>query len=319
MKRRLILILMTAGLAGIVLHEVLLSAQSSSAGQIAVEVARSISAGQPLDIAVHIAGAEAGVTVEAALFNGLQRHSAALALGTGGVALWRIPPETLVHAGESLLVIRHAGEEVRLGLTVRPGEVERIDLLTTANNIGAYGEETADILVLPRDRWGGVPSSIAGAVGEIRYPDGEIRRLPFTYRAGLGWARLRSLGAPGRVRLRLGIHAASATLEINQLAGRVSRIDLQVSPACVLDDGRDLITLSARVTDRQGFAVVDGTLVMFTWRGGQGYGQTIDGQAALRLPTSARPGVYRYSAEAAGVESNTIELTVTADRCSDDD
>jgi hypothetical protein len=137
------------------------------------------------------------------------------------------------------------------------------------------------------------------------------------YRTGIGWVSIQSHDSPGRVRVTLHASTAQAYLELMQQPTNAAAVNLTITPACILSDERDRVTLTADVMDEYGSPVVDGTLVTFSWEGGHGYGQTIDGRATLRLPAPPQPGRYLYTATSDAAHSSAIPLQVTATQCSE--
>lgn len=279
---------------------------------------RSISAGDAWVVNITIPNGQPAQEITVVLVNGLQSLKTTLVLGTGGVASWLIPQGKITQAGESVLVVYHGGDEYRQSLQVMPRSPTTLDLFTTANTLPSYGKGVAQIMVLPRDQWGNAADNSESFRLNTIYPDGNRMSKTFVYNNGLGWLTLRSSGNPGRVRLSVEQGLASAALEMLQTPAEPQTISLRVTPDCVLNDGRDRITLSATVTDSHDNAVADGTLVHFYWQALHGYARTIDGQASLRLPAPLKTGWFIYYARSGQARSNAVFLKVDGDTCADD-
>ena len=283
--------------------------------RLVLEGRTAIIAGQPWALTVRMTGAQAGDTVYLALFNGLQTLEKDVRLTRNGLAVWHIPAGRLTEAGTSLIIARAGTVESQRTLEVISGAAVEADLFSTANTFAAYGEAGATVLLLPRDAWGNPASDTGDLAVEVRFPDSQQATYPFMYTEGLGWARLRSMGGPGRVRLSLVDASVSGTLELLQTPGEPAQVDLSLDPLCVWDDGRDMVTLTAAVHDAHDHPVADGTLVTFSWQNGFGYGLTLDGVALLRIPGPSAAGRYHYTAKSGVVVSNQAILQVSAGGC----
>ena len=277
-----------------------------------VDTDDSIQAGDEWTVSLTVADAIAGDTVDVVLVNGLQTFHETLTLGSGGVARWHLPEDTLTQAGESVLIVRHGETESRMQLRVNPERPVTGELFSTGNAIPAYGNGSASVIVLPRDRWGNAPIEHDFAVN-IRYPDGSDVVNDMTYRPGIAWSKLVSRGDPGRIQLRMP--ALDAELDIMQTPGTAQALSLSVKPECIRDDSPDRIMLDAIVTDHRGNNVTDGTLVTFYWQGGQGYGRTVDGRATLYIPHPGTPGFVLYQATAGTASPAAAVLVILGEAC----
>lgn len=282
-----------------------------------------IDAGEAWEVLLRVEGVAVGEAISVMLVNGLNVIDAELTLGTGGVALWRVPRATITHAGASVFSAHIDGHSVQRQLSVRPHPPESVDLFATRNSITAYGREQATFMLLPRDTYGNPPSDDAPFALDLRYPDGTSSRERFAYAGGLGHLTLSSQGTPGRLRLRLAHAELDAALEIMQTPAEPHAIRLNVEPRCALSDGRDRFTLRGYVTDAYGQAVADGTLVRFIWHDGLAYGRSINGQASVRLPVPTSPGWKHYQARAGTTPPVGVLLRVVdvqqGERCPDAD
>lgn len=276
----------------------------------------TIQAADAWEAQLEIMEAQAGETVEASVFNGLYRHTDSLVLGTGGVAHWQIPEGVLTQSGTSLLLIRYQDTELRQTLRVLPQPAQTVDLLTTSNNLPAYGDARAMLIALPRDAWGNPPTGDISVSAAVQFPDGSANRLDFSYTSGLAWTWMRSQGASGRVRFHIQVQEAVTSLELMQTPGRPAELTLSISPNCTLTDGRDQITLIADVVDSHGSAVANGTQIAFVWEGGTGKGAAVDGRASVRIPAPTLAGSYHFYAESAGARSQDEVLRIVEQNCS---
>lgn len=275
----------------------------------------SIQAGDSWELSVIVPGANAGEVVNATLFNGLHHHQLLLKLGTGGIALWQFPKNTLIYAGTSLLTVRYQDVELQRALHVLPTKARTAELMTTSNNLAAYGEQQALLMALLADEWGNPPSLNTEIRAEVQFPNTQRKPLKFTYANGIAWSPMRSMGEPGRVRVTLAVDDANSYLEINQIAAAPANIALELFPECILSDGRDIVTLTAEVRDAFGYSVADGTLVAFSWNEGESYALTLDGRAKLRLPAPTTFGDVTYSAHSGGAQPASAVLKVVQDGC----
>ncbi|MBK8020807.1 MAG: hypothetical protein IPK19_05095 [Chloroflexi bacterium] len=277
---------------------------------------RAVNAGAAWSVDIEVVSGAAGESVDLLLFNGLTTLHQGVVTGTGGVARWSFAAGAVTQAGESVLIARYKGQESRQTVTVRPGRAEQADVLTTANGLRAYGDGRAMLIGLLRDALGNPPRAMTRANLHVRYPDGVEAETPLDLRAGLGWTWVESQGEPGRVRVDVtGDNTAAASIELQQLAGETEAVSLAIAPDCVSAGGRDVIRLVAQASDGNGFTVVDGTLITFTFRSGSGRGQTANGLASLNLPAPAEPGRYRYWAQVGDARSATAWLRVTEGLC----
>jgi hypothetical protein len=90
---------------------------------------------------------------------------------------------------------------------------------------------------------------------------------------------------------------------------------LSLTPACLLDDGRDVLTLEAHVTDDHDNPVVNSTLVEFGWNQGKGSAQIFNGVASLRVPAPRTDGQYTFIATSGNVSSLPAQLQVQQEAC----
>lgn len=291
------------------------SARSTDDAPILLGGRATIFAGDPWQLTLTASHLPAGERVDMVLLNGLQHITGTLTVGTGGVAHWHIPAGTITQAGQSLIIARHGEHETRRSLLVLPQIPVSVELFTTANTIPAYGEGQATLMILPHDEWGNAPRDIEIFDLQVQDMVGASEIHSFHYDGGLGRYTLVSRGEPGRLRLSLIYRDLSATLELMQSPLAPHAIDLILTPRCVLADGRDMISLAAMVSDRHDNTVTDGTLVIFAWDDGFGYGQTVDGQAVLRLPPPVVSGRFAYYAMASEAQSNIAYLDVVTDTC----
>ena len=287
----------------------------ANANPITLDGDATITAGDAWQLQVTVTEGATGESVQALLFNGFRTFQTQLTLGTGGVAVWQIQQGQITQAGTSRVVVQYGDDRVQKALRVFPEAPKAVDIFTTANTIPAYGDGTAAILLLPRDTFGNTPLDSRRFLLDVQYPDGTTTNEPFTYEDGLGRYTLHSQGMPGRIRLSLEDDALTAALELMQIPSAPAVVASSITPDCVLGDGRDVITLSAVVTDAHRVPVSDGTLVVFEWDEGLGYGHTLDGRASLRLPAPPRSGLYRYRARAGTVQSASTYLLVTQGQC----
>jgi hypothetical protein len=293
-------------------------ATPEAVANLVLKAPRQIHAGDAWTLNIRAEPGQAGDKVQAVLFNGLRREDAVLILGTGGIAEWQIPARILTQAGQSLAILRYLNAEARYEFQVLPGSPQAVDLLTTANNLTAYGAAKTMLVALPRDAWGNPPPDTLHINASVQFPDTPAQPVNFRYHAGIGWTWLSSQNKPGRVRIQMQLADAYASLELNQVAGSPARIVFAVSPDCALADGRDLVTLTATVTDESGQAVTNGTLVTFLMENGSGSSQTIDGRASLRLPVPTSPGIYHFHAMSAATTSSPASLRVVQNSCNDE-
>lgn len=293
----------------------LMSVMQSVIHPIQLEAAWDINAGEAWELSIVVTNGMVGDPVQVILLNGLQVLDETLALGTGGMALWRVPAGQITQAGESIVIVIHGNEERRQSLIVRAGEVVDGDFFSTANTLIGYGKSKITLLLLPRDEWGNAANEPSRFLVDIRYPNGKQIQGGFIYHGGIGRYTLTSYGEPGRVRLTLTKPAFPSTLELMQTADEANSIDLHLSPSCIYRDGRDLVSLIAIVHDAHGNPVVNGTLVIFIWEDGQGYGLTVDGQATLRIPSPPETGEFIYQASVADTQSSLRSLRVVQGDC----
>jgi len=315
MKRLLLLFaFMLAAIFGILY--VLSGSESDSEG-IILESKETIYAGDEWLLSLTIDDASAGDTVDVTLLNGLQTFNESLVLGTGGVAVWKIPEGQIIQAGESLIIVQFNDKVVKRSLTIQAGKPTEGVLFTSVNALPAYGEGSATVMFLAQDEWGNIPSVSRPLYLNIRYPDGSPpQKEVLTYHDGIGRFYLNSQGQSGRIRLAVDQGLISTDLELTQTAGAPNRINLAITPDCVLNDGRDVITLKADVSDQNQYPVANGTFVTFLWSGGLGYGRTNDGTATLTIPAPNEIGYRLYRASTGSVLSKSVSIQVTGDSCS---
>ena len=282
---------------------------------IRLEADEAILVGAPWKLLITIDDALVGDELEVILLNGLLRFDDTLELGTGGVASWDIPRNQIMQTGTSLAIVRYGGEEITKELRVLPDIPKEVDLYTTANAMVAYGRGEATLMILPRDPWGNAPLDFAQLQAIATFANGTEQVIPFEYQGGLGWYDLISVGDPGRIRIELDQGRLEAYLEVMQTPDESHSIILTISPDCVINDGRDIVTLTTEVKDDFGHPVADGTIVTFEWDGGLGYGQTNEGRASLRLPTPVEIGTLTFQVASRNARSSTETLTIAEGTC----
>jgi len=288
---------------------------SAKSDSIHITMRSFIRAGDAVQITMQVDNAVAGDTIAVTLANGLNVIDATLMLGTGGVAIWKIPEDIVTNAGISMLIVQYQDFFVRQQLRVLPTTTQRIDILSTSNNIIAYGEESTTIMILPEDGWGNVPSDADLYNIHMTYPDTQRVTDKIERFQGIGLYQLVSRGLPGRVRIEATMRDVEAQFELMQIPSVADNLRLTMSSLCVLNDGRDIITLNTHVSDQYDQAVTDGTLVTIYWDDGLGYARTIDGMATLRLPAFSEAGEYKFWAQVNDVTSPSIILRVVEESC----
>jgi len=292
-------------------------APTPSAEEIVLDSLPMIHVGDKWQLSLTVDNYRVGDTIAVSLLNGLKTFNKTLILGPGGVAVWQIDEGQIIQAGESLIIVQYGTKIIEKSLTVLTNKPTSGILFTSANSVPAYGEGTATIMFLAEDEWGNIPDISQPLYLEVHYPDGNppTKEL-LTYQDGLGRFKLWSKGQAGRIRLSVDQGFVQTNLELIQTAGATHSIDLDIVPKCVLNDGRDLVTLSAVVYDQNRYAVADGTIVTFLWSGGYGYGQTIDGVATLRLPAPETLGQIVYQASVGSILSNNTSVLIEEYNCS---
>ncbi len=280
-----------------------------------VRAPASIAAGAAWSIEIELSSGNAGEKVDLALFSGLQHLTQQVITGTGGVARWNIPGNTVTQAGEGLLIARYGGEETRRAVRVIPGRAAQADLITTANAVRAYGDARGTLIVLLRDAYGNPPREATEAELTLTYPGGDQAAYMLAHRTGLAWTWFSSMGDPGRVRVHVAAESALADLELRQVPGAVESITLAITPRCAAADGRDVIRLSAQAFDSHGFPVVDGTLIRFDLGDGFGMGRVSNGSAVLNIPAPLQTGQHRFSASSGAAASRAVFLRITDEEC----
>lgn len=313
MKRLLILAVVL--LMGVALTSWVLPRLNAASGAVVLRTPASVKVGAAWSVEVELPGAEVGAKISLHLFAGLQHFKNEVVTGTGGVARWDIPPETVTSAGQTLIVATYNGDETRQRVQVEAGRAESADLLTSSNFLTAYGDDRAMLIAILRDRYGNPPRSETRTNLTTRYPGGERRQYALTQQTGLAWTWFTTMGQPGRLRVALVADSARTDLEVMQMPGVAARIDLAITPDCVFDDGRDVIQLVARAVDAAGNRVVDGTLIRFMTPFGFGDGAVLNGAATLNLPAPTLAGIYAYTAQSGDARSDEASLQVVADQC----
>ena len=280
-----VLILLLVG----VLSTRLIAAQDTPT-VITLDAPWTITAGDEWSLTVIIDGAAAGTKADTTLITGLRRYDAELTLGSGGIARWDVG--AVVSAGAGVVIVRFGDQQVRHALIVQPAPAETLQALTTANNLPAYGEGQGIVIALVEDAWGNLIEHWLRATITADYPAADSESYPLRYASGLFWTWLPSGGEPGRVLLTMNVDAATDMFELRQVPGEAQYILLHTSMRCLEQtDGRDVLTLTARVTDSHREPVIDGTLVTFAWEDGRGSASVVNGQATLEIP--ARAGTYQ--------------------------
>ncbi len=266
----------------------------------------TITAGDAWALTVIVDGAAAGTKAAVTLITGLRRDDVELTLGSGGIARWDV--DAVANAGEGLVIVRFGDQQVRHALIVRPAPAESLQALTTVNNLAAYGEAQGIVMALVEDARGNLVDHWLSATVTADYPVADSATFPLRYANGLFWTWLPSGGDPGRVLLTMNVDAAADTLELRQVPGAAQYILLQSSMRCLEQtDGRDVLTLTARVTDSHRDPVIDGTIVTFTWENGNGSASVVNGQATLEIP--ARAGTYQ------ALTGNTVSSRLRLGAC----
>jgi hypothetical protein len=301
------------------------TATAAPTTNIALDTPTSIVAGQAWTLQVNVSGANPGDTVTATLLDGLKRQDAALVLGSGGIAVWRIPSNVLTVSGTAIVFVHSKNTQLTRTFQITPAEIGTVEALSTANKIVAYGLGRNMIIGLAYDLFGNAVDDRAALRLSARYADGRQMSSALQLSNGLAWSWLSSAGVPGRVvtTLALGtfsqnslmMNPITAEQEFVETPDIAATIDLQVQPTCVPPDGRTLLTLSAYVKDTHNQPVSDGTRTLITWAGGSGAAPTINGIASLRIPAPAAVGSYSYQAVSGNVTPASVLLRVTDQGC----
>jgi|GEM_PF-673093 len=286
-----------------------------ASGEMILSAEWEITAGDVWEVTVEVIDGSPGQVIQVIIMNGLQRHDETLQLGSGGIAVLRIPEATLNYAGQSLIIAQAGDEEIRETLTILPDEPQTIDSMTTANSLTAYGERQGMIMSFAADVWGNPVTDDTLLNLAIRYPDSRLVEATYETKTGFIWDWLPSNSMPGRTRLTFSIDDLSDSLEINQTPGIPAQMMVEASPSCLLNDERDVITLTAHVSDGQGYPVTDGTMIRFEWLDGFGTAPVINGIATLRLPAPQVLGLHRYRAVAGNVLSEPAVVRVARGEC----
>ena len=192
------------------------------------------------------------------------------------------------------------------------GVPAHVDLLTSANRIRAYGLDEVELVALVRDRAGNPTNGHLSV--RISGADFPASLLIVPYQEGLAVWRWRSRGGIGRVQVSVQAGEAQAELSLQQIPSAPAQITLKLSPACVRDDGRDIVRLQAEVQDAYGAPVVEGSLVHFSapalnW---QSLGIVVNGQATVRLAAPTRSGSWWFYARSDQHMSATTLQVITA-------
>lgn len=316
MKRWLILMVIL-GMVGLVAGGIAFKLLKRDAPTIATQKAtllklsgaRSIQAGESWTLTIELDTTQ--TKVDLLLLNGLVWHHATLTTDESSTTTWEFPKDTLIYAGTSLVIARSEALEEQFSLEVKPLPQSQLEAITTANHLPAYGEGQSLLISLLADRWGNPLRADETLVWEINYPDGTVNTLTPQTTWGIAWAWLISQGRAGRVRISLDGNG----LDIQQVPLGAAQITLTINPPCLLNDGRDLVTLIAQVADAYGEPVADGSLITFLWESGQGYAPTIGGIATLTLPTPTDARTHFYTAESESTLSTPQALLVSAEGC----
>lgn len=238
-----------------------------------------ITAGDAWSLTVQSEGLEAGETVTVTMVHGVTIYSEELVLGSGGVALWDFPEDVLTQAGSTQVLIDSGTATGSFSLTINPDDPETIQAFTTSNSLRAYGETSTALLSLVSDAYGN-PVDNAALVIRSTSPQGETDVGFGSTQNGLAVNTVTSIGNPGILRLQVAHGSEVVTpLTIVQLAGDADAIALDLSSQCLLSDGLDNLTMTARVVDSAGFPVTDGQVVFFRWGSGGATAITVDGMA----------------------------------------
>ncbi|MEL6525913.1 MAG: hypothetical protein AAFQ07_09405 [Chloroflexota bacterium] len=273
-----------------------------------------ITAGEAWSLTVQSEGLEVGETVMVTMVHGVTIYSEELVLGSGGVALWDFPENVLTQAGRTQVLIDSGTATGSFSLTINPDDPDTIQAFTTSNSLRAYGEMSTALLSLVSDAHGN-PVDDASLVIRSTSPQGETDVGFGRTRDGLAVNTITSMGNPGILRLQVAHGREVVTpLTIVQLAGDGDAIDLDLSAPCLLADGLDNLTMTARVVDSADFPVTDGQVVFFRWGSGGATGITVDGMASVTIPAPRVVGDYEYSVTS-GMLTASETITITDGRC----
>lgn len=286
-----------------------------ASGEMILSAEWEIIAGDAWQVTVEVEDGSPGQAIQMIIMNGLQRHDKMLQLGSGGIAVLRIPEATLNYAGQSLIIAQAGNMEIRDTLTILPDEPRSIESLTTANTLTAYGQGLGMIMSFAVDGWGNPVSDNTPLNINIRYPDSSQTENTYETRTGFVWDWFPSASLPGRTRLTFSIAEIHDSMEIDQKPGTPTIMLVEATPDCLLNDERDVITLTATIMDSQGNLVTDGTLIRFEWLDGFGTTSVINGVATLRVPAPDTLGLHRYRAVAGNVFSDPAVVRVARGDC----
>jgi len=315
-RRNTIMIFVTLGLVvtSVLWIKMLQVSEAQDIEDIQLDAIWEILAGDVWSVQITIPTASLGESAEVVLFNGLNVQQATLELSSGGITEWAIQSGTIVESGTSYLIVTYQGTSIERTLRVLPQEADTLRPLTTTNTLIGYGHARGMLLGMIADRYGN-PSINPINVNGL-FPDGTEYSETLMPSIGLGWTWFYSQGAAGRVRLVFEIpNGKTDVLEIRQTAAAPAHAMLQLSTNCVLNDGRDKLTLTATVFDVFANPIPNGYRVRFVWDGGEGYGIVLDGQASLQIPVPFDTGLYPFWVEVGAVTSSSRWLSVTPYGC----
>lgn len=178
-------------------------------------------------------------------------------------------------------------------VTFLPGPPAQVTLSANPEIISANGTSTSTLTAEVKDAVGnpvvdGVMVVFSTTAGSISGPAPTVQ--------GIATATLTSSTQPGTAQVRAAVGNVQSNIKQVQFSAIVpERIQVQVQPSVLVGDGVSTAIITATVTNAQGIAVPDGTVVLFETRalgGGQGPGRilnptpTVNGRATATLQST---------------------------------
>ncbi|NCC31632.1 MAG: hypothetical protein EOM24_06335 [Chloroflexia bacterium] len=234
----------------------------------------------------------------------------------GGRAEFYLSGEETRVAGLVTLTVQASAAEGYAKLRLTPGEpIDPLTALVGPRTIIADGLHWGTAAVIPFDRYGNPVAAGTPVEFYLVRPDARTETIVTTVQHLVGWERVWSATVAGRttVIVRVGqAHGPEASL--TETPGWPVPFTLSASPRGLPADGRQLVALrTARIVDRYGNEMLDGTLVTFvvestdrTLRLIPAY--TINGVAEAYFQSPATPGRLTVYATLYGVKSLPLRI-----------
>ena len=193
-----------------------------------------------------------------------------------------------------------------------PGDPRYIEVSASKKSITADGSSTSTITAIVKDE---VNNTVAdGTLVTFNTTNGSLSPTQATTLNGKAIVTLTSSTKVGTANVTANNSSIMNYVLVDFIPGSPSDITLSLSKSSVKADGVSNVTVTAKVVDRYGNSVKDGTTVTFSTTSGkiEASNTTINGNTSVNLTASNVAGSSTITASVAGISADTsVEFTAS--------